>query len=384
MFEAVEVRWRRLRLPLAACAAAALVGGAATAAAWWREHRIGERADAAETRLEAARGRYSALAEEERTRRRYAPLYRRLAAEGLIGEEQPARRAEAVRSAAAAVLAARHRAGARRVVQRGGPVEVRATGASIDLDLRHEAELPVFLAALDREAPGLFTVAGCRLLRADETSPPLAAIAASCRIRWQSVALSGVEPGWMPAAGNEVGDGAEDGPGPGHVPEGWRPRLADPPRAPLGRLFTTAAERAGIESAAEASRTAARETAEVPEETPPPPEPPPRTTRWVRVGGVVTRSGRSVYAWIDDRRVAFDDPRAAPAETAAPAGAETLGVRLDAGRRSILVRPGQRFDPRTGAVTDPIHTPKDRSERARSLHESSRAPLTVPPAREQN
>ena len=389
MFGAVEVRWRRLRLPLAACAAAALVGGAATAAAWWRESRIAERADAAETRLEAARGRYSALAEEERTRRRYAPLYRRLAAEGLIGEEQPARRAEAVRSAAAAVFAARHRTGARRVVQRRGPVEVRATGTSIDLDLRHEAELPVFLAALDREAPGLFTVAGCRLLRADETSPPLAAIAASCRIRWQSVALSGVEPGWMPAAGNEVGDGAEDGPGPGHGPEGWRPRLADPPRAALGRLFTTAAERAEIESAA-ASRTTARETAEVPEEAPPLPEPPPRTTRWVRVGGVVARSGRSVYAWIDDRRVAFDGSRAAPteapapAETAARAGAETLGVRLDAGRRSILVRPGQRFDPRTGAVTDPIHTPQGRSERARSLHESSRAPLTVPPAREQN
>ncbi len=409
MFGTTEIRWRRLRLPLAVCAAAALAGGAAAAAAWWREHRIAERMNVAETRLDAARGRYSALAEEERTRRRFGPLYRRLAADGRIGEGQPARRVEAVRSAAAAVLAARQRTGAARVVQRSGPVEVRETGMSIDLEMRHEAELPSFFAALDREAPGLFTVSGCRLLRAGETGPPPASVGASCRIRWQSVALSGVEPGWRPAAGRDDGgdagvvtgadDGAGSGDGAGAGSGGWSAELADPPRETFGRLFTTVAERAEIESAPLAVRIAAGEAPEapaeapagIPEETPAGrPEPVSPPTRWVRVGGVVARSGRSVYAWVDDRRVAFDGPRAAPAETAAsagaaaPAGAETLGVRLDAGRRSILVRPGQRFDPRTGAVIDPIRTPKGRSERDRSLRKSSRAPLTDPPALEQN
>ena len=374
MFGTIEIRWRRLRLSLAVCTAAALAGGAATAVAWWHENRIAERMNTAEARLAEARGRHLALAEEQRTRRRFAPLYRRLAVDGRIGEEPHARWAEAVRSAgAAAVLAARPRLGAPYVVERTGSIEVRATDMSIDLEMRHEADLPVFLAALDREAPGLFTVSGCRLLRTDEASTPLASVGASCRIRWQSVVLAGVEPGWMPAAGADDGDDARDGDGAG--PPGWKPDLAEPPRETFGRLLTTVAERADIESAM-AARIAAGTAAETPEENPARPEPPPRTTRWVRVGGVVARSGRSVYAWIDDRRVAFDGSY--PQGTA-PVEAETPGVRLDAGRRSIVVRPGQRFDPLTGAVTDPLGRPRLRLERDRFLHESSRAPLTDPP-----
>ena len=406
MFGAVEVRWRRLRRPLAVCAAAALVGGAATAAAWWREHQVADRADAADVRLAEARDRYSALAEEQRTRRRYAPLYRRLAADGRLGAEQPARWAEAVGNAASAVLAAHPRIGAPHVVRRADPIEVRATDMSLDLEMLHEAGLPVFLAALDREAPGLFTVSGCRLLRTDAADPSPASVGASCRIRWRSVVLSGVEPGWRPAAGTDDGDDAgagaraDDG---GAGMEGWGSDLADPPRETFGRIFTTVAERAEIESAAGA-RTAATEAAEAPaetlekspEEVPEAapeaaparrPEPAPRAARWVRVGGVVARSGRPVYAWVDGRRVAVDGSRPetpAPAEAASAAPAEGIGVRLDAGRRSVVVRPGQRFDPRTGAVTDPIHRQKGRFERARSLRESSRAPLTDPRALEQN
>ena len=405
MSGAIEIRWRRLRRPLAVCAAAALVGGAATAAAWWREGRVAERADAAETRLAEARDRYSALAEEERTRRRYGPPYRRLAAKGRIGEEQPARWAEAAGNAAGAVLAARHRTGAPHVVQRAGPVEVRATDMSLDLEMLHEADLPVFLAALDREAPGLFTVSGCRLLRADATGPSPASVGASCRVRWQSVVLSGVEPGWTPAAGTDDGGdagagveadgGAGSGDGAGAGSGKWSAELADPPRETFGRLFTTAAERAAMESAALAAPIAVEEVAEtsteapeyVPEETPARRlEPAPSPARWVRVDGVVARSGRSVYAWVDGRRVAFDGPHppAAPAEAPASAEAEALGVRLRAGTRSITVRPGQRFDPRTGAVIDPVHRPEERFERARSLRDSSRAPLTDPRALEHN
>ena len=400
MFGTIEIRWRRLRLPLAVCAAAVLAGGAVAAAAWRHEHRTADRKNAAETRLAEARDRYSALAEDRRTRRRYGPLYRRLAAEGRLGGEQPARWAEAVRSAAATVLAARHRIGASHVARSDGPIEVWATDMSIDLEMLHEADLPVFLAALDREAPGLFTVSGCRLLRTDGTNRSLASVGASCRIRWQSVVLSGAEPGWMPAAaGSDAGDDAGPGPaiGPSTDPaagreagsEGWGPDLADPPRETFGRIFTTVARRAEMESAL-AARLAAREAAEDPVETSEAipeaipaenparrPEPPSRTTRWVRVGGVVARSGRPVHAWIDERRVALDGART-EAET------DAIGVRLHAGRRSIVVRPGQRFDPRTGAVTDPIHRPRGRFERDRFLHESSRAPLTDPPVLEQN
>ena len=383
----VEIRWRRLRFSLAAFAAALLAGGAVAAAAWWQEHRAGERMEAAETRLAAARGRYSALAGEREKWRRFGPLYRRLAAEGRIGGEQPARWTEAVGHAVAGSPAARYRFGSTHVVENDGPVEVRATDMSLELQMRHEAELTRFLAALEREAPGTFTVSGCRLARTDGPSagePPRDAasgdaddvVDAACRIRWQSVVLSGTGPGWTPAAGLDGGKVA------GAARAGREAAPVEPPRDTFGRLFTTAAERARIDAAL-ADRAAAREADEAPSAAPvrSGPSAQPEPARWVHVGGIVTRSGRSVFAWIDGRRVAYGDPlpkRPAPAES------RPTGIRVDAGGHSILVRPGQRFDPHTGAVSDPIRRPKDRSRRARSLRESSPAPLTDPPAPDQN
>ena len=377
----VEIRWRRLRFSLAAFAAAALAGGAAVAAALWQEHRAGERMEAAETRLAAARGRYSALVGEREKWRRFGPLYRRLAAEGRLGGEQPARWTEAVKYAADGLPAARYRFGSTHVVENDGPVEVRATDMSLELRMRHEAELTRFLAALEREAPGTFTVSGCRLVRADGPGagePPRAAasgdadtvVDAACRIRWQSVVLSETGPGWTPAAGLDGGKVA------GAAWAGREAAPVEPPRDTFGRLFTTAAERARIDAALVA-RAMGPEADEAPDETwgavpvrsGPPARPGP--ARWVHVGGIVARSGRSVFAWIDGRRVAYAESRA-------------TGIRVDAGGHSILVRPGQRFDPRTGAVSDPIRKPKDRSPRARSLRESSTAPLTDPPASGQN
>ena len=347
MFGTIDVEWRRLRLPFAVCIAAALAGGAAVAAAWRHEHRITEGMEATEARLAETRGRYSALAEERRKWRRFGPLYRRLAAHGRLGEEQPVRWTEAVRRAATGALAARYRLASPHVVERSGPVEVRATDMSIDLDLRHEAELPVFIAALEREAPGLFTVSGCRLVRTEATraEPPLpAAVGAACRIRWQSVVLAGVEPGWTPAAGTQDGDDAGDDAGndagddAGAGPAGARRDLAEPTWETFGRLFTTVAQRAAIESA-QAARDAATQAAEIPDAPPARSEPPPpRPARWVRVGGVVVRSGRSVFAWIDGRRVAYGDARSAGAPLASPG---PPGVRLDAAGRSLPSRHGR-------------------------------------------
>ena len=375
----IEIRWRRLRFSLAVFAAATLAGGAAGTAAWWQEHRAAERMEAAETRLAAARGRYAALAGEREKWRRFGPLYRRLAAEGRLGGEQPARWTEAVGHAVAGLPAARYRFGSTRVVENDGPVEVRATDMSLELRVRHEAELTRFLAALERGAPGTFTVSGCRLVRTDEPGagepPGVAAsggadavVDAACRIRWQSVVLSGTGPGWTPAAGLDGGKAA------GGARAGWEAAPVEPPRDTFGRLFTTVAERARIDAAL-AARAVAPDADEAPSAaptrfgTPVPPDPP----RWVRVGGIVARSGRSVFAWIDGRRVAYGDP---PAERLAPAEPPADGIRVDAGGHSILVRPGQRFDPGTGAVSDPIRRPKDRSRRVRFLRESSAAPLT--------
>ena len=387
MLGTVEIRWRRLRFSLAAFAAAALAGGTAAAAAWWQEHRVAERMEAAETRLAAARGRYSALAGEREKWRRFGPLYRRMAAQGRLGGEQPARWTEAVRHAVAGVPAARYRFGSTHVVENDGPVEVRATDMSLELEMRHEAELTRSLAALEREAPGTFTVLGCRLVRTDgpgAREPALAAasvdsdavVDAACRIRWQSVVLSGTGPGWTPAAGLDGGKAA------GAAGAGWEAAPVDPPRDTFGRLFTTEAERARIDAALVA-RAETPEADVAPSVAPvrsgPPAQPGP--AHWVHVGGIVARSGRSVFAWIDGQRVAYGDPHP---KRSGLAESRTTGVRVDAGGHSILVRPGQRFDPRTGAVSDPIRRPKDRSRRARSLRESSTAPLTVPPAPGQN
>ena len=95
----IEIHWRRLRLSLAAFAAATLVGGTTAAAAWLHEQRITEGMEAAETRFAEAHGRYSSLAEEREKWRRYGPLYRRLARQGRLGGERPARWTEAVRRA---------------------------------------------------------------------------------------------------------------------------------------------------------------------------------------------------------------------------------------------------------------------------------------------
>ena len=378
MFGTVDVRWRGLRFSLAAFTAATLAGGAAAATTWWHERRVVEGMQAAEVRLAEARGRYFALAEERETRRRFGPLYRRLAAHGRLGEEQPARWTEAMRSAVEGIPAARYRLGSTHAVEKEGPVEVRATDMSIDLEIRHEAELPRFLAALEREAPGMFTVSGCRLGRTEgsETREPQSAnVGAACRIRWQSVVLSGTGPGWLPTAGKD--DGHDTGAVGAAPDEG----LVEPPRDTLGRLFTTAAERTRIDVAL-AVRNAATAAEEAPIESPSRPSPPPSQARWMHVGGVIHRSGRSVVAWIDGTRIASGVPHPERPSLAKPR--PPSGVRLDTGARSIVVRPGQRFDPHTGAVSDPIRSPENRFRRGRSRRESSSAPLTDPPTPGQN
>jgi len=381
MLGTVDIHWSGLRLSLAAFTAATLAGGAAAGTTWWHERRIAEEMEAAEIRLAEARGRYFALAEERETWRRFAPLYRRLAARGQLGEEQPARWTEAVRSAVKGIPAARYRLGSTHAVRKEGPVEVRATDMSIELEIRHEAELPRVLGALEREADGMFTVSRCRLGRtvgSKTREPQSANVGAACRLQWQSVVLSGAGPGWSPAAGGVEGNDAGAAGTAGAAPDEG---LVEPPRDTLGRLFTSAAERTRIDAAL-AARNAATAADETPIESSSRSGPPPSQARWMHVGGVIHRSGRSVVAWIDGTRIASGDPHPERPSLANPR--PPSGVRLDAGGRSIVVRPGQRFDPHTGAVSDPIRSPEDRIRRGQSRHESSAAPLTDLPAPGQN
>ena len=367
-----EIEWRRLRFSLAAFTAAALAGAVAAGTAWWLEHRIVEGMEAAETRLAEARERYSVLAGERAKWRRFGLPYRRLAAEGRIGEEQPARWTEAARSAVDGIPAARFLLGPTQVLENEGPVEVRATDLSVDIELRHEAELLRVLGALEREAPGMFTLSGCQLVRTDGAGtrgPPPAMVGATCRIRWQSVVLAGVAPGWLPAVGTDRGSDAGSATiGPEEVP-------VEPPRGTFGRLFTTAAQRARIDAALAAPESGTG-SGEAPHASParPRPEPPPRQVRWMHVDGVIHRSGRSVVVWVDGIRTAHGGPHPE----------RPPGVRLAAGGRSILVRPGQRFNPHTGAVIDPIRSPEGRIRRGQFLQESSAAPLTDLPTAGQN
>ena len=385
-----NLRWRRLRAGLVVCAACTLAGGGVASAGWWRERGAAQAFEGAQVRLATARERYLALAEERRQWRRIGPLFEELHAQGRIGEERPARWIEGARAAAARIPNAKHRLGVPRTAAEEGPVAIRVADMSVDLDLRHEGELPGFFEGLERNTPGLFTVTGCRLARTRERTgevPPgaprasaldssPASISASCRLRWQTVLLAGVEPGWSPAAVvAAAGSGAgEDGGGglPGAGAEAASEPV-EPPPAALGRLFTTPAERVRLDSVGVVRETTA--PAPVPALRSPPPAPPHRhRPRWIHVNGVIARSGRPVFAWIDGERAAYRNP---PAEVRRPVGDAPFGVRFDAGGRPITVRAGQRFDPVTGTVADPIRRqPKARSERDEFLRESSRSPLT--------
>ena len=359
-------------MTLVMLSAAVLAGGGSAGAGWWHERGTLERLMRSETRLVEARRNYSVLIDERRQWRNFGSRFREWKARGRIGREQPVQWSDAVRAASSGVSSSSHRLGATRPAEHDGAVEVRATDMSLELRMRHELELPRFLSALEREARGAFTVAGCRLARLGSEAaraPPLAGVGASCRLRWHTVSVSGLEPVWPLAEADGAGEDASDG----HLAvEGVR---GGETLATLGRLFTTPEERARIESAAVAQdapnhgpespriRRLARAAAS-------------HRTRWVEVSGLIARADRSVVAWIDGKRVEYGSrsaKRPKSIEIRPP------GVPVVAGGRRIVVLPGQRFDPATGVIADPVRREVPRLERVHPLQDSSHLPLTVLP-----
>lgn len=120
---------------------------------------------------------------------------------------------------------------------------------------------------------------------------------------------------------------------------------AEPPD--IGRLFTTSAERAGLDRLRDAGgRQAAPEpvqaTAVVEAQPAPPPPPPPEP---ISVTGIVTRSDGKSVVWINGT------PQADQAVSTAPGATPSATVTLPSGQRAT-VKAGQAVDVTTGAVGD--------------------------------
>lgn len=121
--------------------------------------------------------------------------------------------------------------------------------------------------------------------------------------------------------------------------------MAEPPA--IGRLFTTPAEREGLDRlrdaggqmpAPEQSQGAAVAEPQPPAPPPPPPEP-------ISVTGIVTRSDGKSVVWINGV------PQADQAVSARPGRTPAATVTLPSGQRAT-VKAGQVVDVTTGAVGD--------------------------------
>ncbi len=121
------------------------------------------------------------------------------------------------------------------------------------------------------------------------------------------------------------------------------------------RLFTTPAERRMLdrlrESVQEGGAPAAPRPAPVVAEPEPPAEP-------IRVDGVVMRSGGPDTVWVDGEPVPSRAGTVSPdlrIERGAD-GAGTVTLRARGASRTVRLKPGQRYDPSTGRVTEAFHT----------------------------
>ncbi|WUR15767.1 hypothetical protein E7V67_011885 [[Empedobacter] haloabium] len=123
----------------------------------------------------------------------------------------------------------------------------------------------------------------------------------------------------------------------------------------MGRLFTTPADRILLDqqrasaappgtatAAGPAGTTATPAPAgampgmAAPVTTPPAPAPAP-----VRFGGVLRRSDGQATIWVDDA-----------VQEAVVHGRPAAGVPVDVGGRRVLLKPGQSWDPASGAIVD--------------------------------
>jgi len=135
-----------------------------------------------------------------------------------------------------------------------------------------------------------------------------------------------------------------------------RPAAAQTTFTSMGRLFSTPAERmaldqqrnsmalqtgAGAQGAGAGTAQMGGTPGQAAAGNAPPalPAPPPATP--VRLDGVIRRSNGQATIWVDNE-----------AREATLRGRPGSGVRVDVGGRTVLLKPGQSYDPNTGMVVN--------------------------------
>lgn len=162
---------------------------------YWTAQRSAEARQAYErerTGLDQIRQRLAQVGEEKRVMERYAPAYRQLLEQGIVGAEQRVNWIDALRSASHAVrgfgvdyqVAGQEGAGFK--VNAGGYTTQQSV-MKLRLRLLHEGDLLDFLAALNAQHAGLHLLQDCELQRA--SAGPFTArfepkLLAECKLTW--------------------------------------------------------------------------------------------------------------------------------------------------------------------------------------------------------
>ena len=182
-----------IRGPLRVMVIAALLVGTLLAGSEWRWRAAREAHGRAESALAAASREFLLVDEDERLIRARYPEYRRLAAEGMLGEEQRLDWLEALREADATLKlpAIRYAIDARQTWRGSqeidtGPYTLRSSDMTLTLALLHEGDLVRLLEYLRAARVGLFSVESCTVGRRASADSLRAnpALDASCILRW--------------------------------------------------------------------------------------------------------------------------------------------------------------------------------------------------------
>lgn len=186
--------------PLLALVLVLALGGSIV---WWTAQRSAAARQAYEQEhaaLVQVRQRLAQVGEEKRLIERYAPAYRQLVAEGIVGVEQRVNWIDALRAASHAVrgFGVDYQVGGQVGGQEGGQegagfkldaggYAVQQSVMKLHLRLLHERDLLDFLAALDAQRAGLHLLQACELQRAS-TGPFIARfepkLVADCQLTW--------------------------------------------------------------------------------------------------------------------------------------------------------------------------------------------------------
>jgi hypothetical protein len=148
----------------------------------------------AQQQLQTSVHEYRGTLDAERILRTDAERFAALREQGFVGPEPRLRWVEDLRAAAAqsGLIAIRYELEPRRVhpdLPSGGAYQLFVSPMKLVLDLRHEGDLPRFLARLESRAGGLFDVAACNLRRTRDGGISLeeANVSADCALRWYSL-----------------------------------------------------------------------------------------------------------------------------------------------------------------------------------------------------